>query len=413
MRNDRRTLRFQLLAVLLGCAVPYAIRIVLAGSTENLLPLHITLFSSLVASILSVIAIRNLKEYPGVESVSTTLSSFSISYALLLVVLLTGRIDYARGLLIGSFGLCCLLFFLQELRKPSRRRLTIAVVRGGAAEALPSAHINWINADDPSASYDKIDAITVDLRATLSDAWERRLAELALADVPVYHIKHLRESLSGRVELEHLSETSYGTLSPPAIYVALKRGGDTILSIALLLVLLPILAAIALMIRLDSPGPAIFRQQRIGYQGRPFVVRKFRTMHAGDSAPNALDSAVTLHDDRRITRLGRFLRRSRLDELPQLINVIRGEMSLIGPRPEAEVLSKWYEKEIPFYRYRHVVRPGVTGWAQINQGHVTNVEEVTDKLHYDFYYIKNISLWLDVLIIMRTLHVMATGHGAK
>ncbi|MEO8619378.1 MAG: sugar transferase, partial [Sphingomicrobium sp.] len=118
-------------------------------------------------------------------------------------------------------------------------------------------------------------------------------------------------------------------------------------------------------------------------------------------------------DDVRITRVGRFLRQSRLDELPQIFNILRGEMSFIGPRPEAEVLSSWYTGDVPFYRYRHVVKPGITGWAQVNQGHVATVEEINEKLQYDFFYIKYFSPWLDLLIVFRTLKVMLTGFGSR
>jgi lipopolysaccharide/colanic/teichoic acid biosynthesis glycosyltransferase len=125
------------------------------------------------------------------------------------------------------------------------------------------------------------------------------------------------------------------------------------------------------------------------------------------------DQAITLHDDSRITRAGRFMRRTRIDELPQLWNVLIGEMSLIGPRPEALPLSEWYETELPFYVYRHIVRPGITGWAQVNQGHVAALGDVHIKLHYDFYYIKHFSAWLDILIMLRTVGTMLTGFGSK
>ncbi|MCB0182606.1 MAG: sugar transferase, partial [Anaerolineae bacterium] len=125
------------------------------------------------------------------------------------------------------------------------------------------------------------------------------------------------------------------------------------------------------------------------------------------------DDAMTKDDDDRITRVGRFLRKVRLDELPQAWNILKGEMSWIGPRPEAISLSEWYENEIPFYSYRHIVRPGLTGWAQVNQGHVTGVDTATHKLRFDFYYVKNISLWLDVLIALKTLRVVAGGFGAR
>ena len=122
---------------------------------------------------------------------------------------------------------------------------------------------------------------------------------------------------------------------------------------------------------------------------------------------------MTKQGDPRVTRLGRWLRLTRIDEVPQIINILRGEMSWIGPRPEALVLSQWYERELPFYRYRHIVIPGITGWAQVNQGHVSEVGDVHEKLHYDFYYIKNFSPWLDVVILLRTIETMLTGSGAR
>jgi lipopolysaccharide/colanic/teichoic acid biosynthesis glycosyltransferase len=122
---------------------------------------------------------------------------------------------------------------------------------------------------------------------------------------------------------------------------------------------------------------------------------------------------MTLPGDSRITKLGRFLRKSRIDELPQILNILRGEMTWIGPRPEAVALTRWYEAKLPFYHYRHIVRPGISGWAQVNQGHVAEVDAVRSKLQYDFYYIKNFSLWLDILITMRTIITMMTGYGAR
>ena len=126
-----------------------------------------------------------------------------------------------------------------------------------------------------------------------------------------------------------------------------------------------------------------------------------------------MQSSITEDNDPRITPFGRILRRTRIDELPQILNILLGEMSWIGPRPEAVDLSIWYEAQIPFYRYRHVVRPGISGWAQVNQGHVSSPEDVQKKLHYDFFYIKNISLWLDLYIIMRTILTVVLGRGAK
>jgi lipopolysaccharide/colanic/teichoic acid biosynthesis glycosyltransferase len=126
-----------------------------------------------------------------------------------------------------------------------------------------------------------------------------------------------------------------------------------------------------------------------------------------------LSAAMTKSSDDRITRVGRVLRKLRVDEFPQIINILKWEMSWIGPRPEAQVLSVWYTSEIPFYRYRHVVKPGISGWAQVNQGHVAEVKDVHEKLHYDFYYIKYFSPWLDLLIVFRTIKTMLSGFGAR
>jgi lipopolysaccharide/colanic/teichoic acid biosynthesis glycosyltransferase len=165
-------------------------------------------------------------------------------------------------------------------------------------------------------------------------------------------------------------------------------------------------------IKIDSKGPALFRQKRMGYRGKVFHMYKLRTMSIAHNGDDKLQS-MTHSDDERITRIGAFLRRTRIDELPQIFNILRGEMSWIGPRPETVSLSEWYEKEIPFYRYRHIVRPGITGWAQVSQGHVFSIDDTNSKLRYDFFYIKNISYWMDVFIAFKTVRVIFFGTGAK
>lgn len=417
-QRARHSLRNQVFIVMVSALVPYLLRFLFIDQhQESLNGLHVTLVAGLLGGIASIFAIRNFNKYPGAESVSSVLSLTSLIYAGLVVVFLVGRIDYVRMVLIGNYVLCVSMLFAEQLFGSEHKQLRIAIVQGGTAHPFEARNIEWIPIDDVTTPIENFDALTVDLRADLSDEWERRITELALIGVPVYHIKHLRESLTGMVEIEHLAETSYGTLSPPYIYIIAKRVIDTIIAAIVLLLLLPLMIVVAVAIRLDSPGPAIFHQTRIGFGGRPFTVRKFRTMQtvqtSTDDESDDRKAAMTLTNDVRITRIGRFLRKSRIDELPQLINILRGEMSLIGPRPEVAVLSAWYEKEIPLYRYRHIVMPGVTGWAQINQGHVTNVQDVTIKLHYDFYYIKHLSPWIDVLIALRTFLTMVSGHGAK
>jgi lipopolysaccharide/colanic/teichoic acid biosynthesis glycosyltransferase len=259
-------------------------------------------------------------------------------------------------------------------------------------------------------------AIVADLHYPHSEDGERLFAKAALAGIPVYHFRQVAEMQSGQVKIAHLSENDLGSLIPDASYTSIKRLIDIVAALALIPVCLPLFVILALLIRLGSPGNPIFIQERVGFRGEVFKMVKFRTMRQRAPIEEDLarrEDAMTKSDDDRITRIGRFLRNTRIDELPQIFNVLRGDMSFIGPRPEACSLSEWYESELPFYSYRHIVRPGITGWAQVNQGHVTDVGEVLGKLRYDFYYIKNISLWLDVLIALKTLRVMVAGIGAK
>lgn len=370
------------------------------------------------ASVFSVLLINVIRRYPGVEEFSYALPSLCLSYAFFTAMLLLSRIPYSRSVILLSF-ISSLIFF-GTLYSSYRRRsnLIIGVVPEGDYERLiETPGVDWKVLRDVNDNIDGFDAISVDLWADLSDEWERQLASYALSGMPVYHSKHLLESLTGRVEIERLSENTFGTLTPLITYMTAKRVVDAVAAIAAFVILSPFLLIVGILIRLDSEGPAIFRQVRTGYRGKPFQVFKFRTMTIADPAPitsqTGLEAAMTKDNDQRITGLGKFLRRTRIDELPQIINVIKGEMSWIGPRPEADILSRWYEKEIPFYRYRHIVRPGITGWAQVTQGHVVEVDQVREKLHYDFYYIKNFSPWIDVVVFARTIKTIISGFGAK
>jgi lipopolysaccharide/colanic/teichoic acid biosynthesis glycosyltransferase len=210
-----------------------------------------------------------------------------------------------------------------------------------------------------------------------------------------------------------LSENNLGSLIPGIVYAKVKRLGDLTLAAVAIPLLAPFMLLVVLAIRVTSRGPILFVQERMGYQGQPFRMYKLRTMKAGEVADDPRLAAITRDEDERVTRVGKYLRRYRIDELPQVFNIFKGEMSWIGPRPEAVPLSLWYESELPFYRYRHIVRPGITGWAQVRQGHVADVGDVLWKLQYDFYYIKNFSFWLDLLILARTIRTILSGFGAR
>jgi sugar transferase (PEP-CTERM system associated) len=191
----------------------------------------------------------------------------------------------------------------------------------------------------------------------------------------------------------------------------LRRTLDIVVSAIGCLSSLPVLAVLAVLIKLDSRGPVFFRQERVGKGGRVFVLLKLRTMRLDAEIETGPVWAQV--GDTRVTRLGRLLRKMRLDELPQFINVLRGDMSLVGPRPERPIFVSELQERIPFYIYRHVVRPGMTGWAQVSYQYGASIEHAREKLEYDLYYIKNRSLFLDLLIIIQTMQVVLFGRGAR
>jgi lipopolysaccharide/colanic/teichoic acid biosynthesis glycosyltransferase len=166
----------------------------------------------------------------------------------------------------------------------------------------------------------------------------------------------------------------------------------------------------ALLIKWESPGPVLFLQERVGQGNRSFFIYKFRSM-CHDSEKNGAQFAK--NNDMRVTRVGAVIRKLRIDELPQFFNVLKGDMSLIGPRPEQRVFVEKFEKEIPFYSYRHIVRPGISGWAQVMHGYAADTDETKLKIEHDFFYIKNFSLWLDILIIFKTFRTIVTGFGSR
>ena len=403
--------------LLVAVLLPFFLRILIEPVTASVPSQWNSGVGTAVALLLGQFALRSLSRYPGTRAAYYVLPTFTVTYGIVLLLFFLFRFDYSRIQFIASFLLCIGWYLWSASWRGSQGVLRVGVVPVGDVAGLTRLPgVTWRILPSPDTPMHDVDAVVADLRADVPDAWERQLAEIALSGIPVYHHKQIRESLTGQVALEHLSENNFGSLIPQFSYVTIKRVVDTAAALVVAVLLLPFLLPVAIAIKMDSPGPVFFRQERMGYRGHPFRVVKFRTMRdrrAGDAGADARQSAMTRSEDDRITRVGRFLRRTRIDELPQVWNVLRGEMSWIGPRPEAAVLSRWYEGELPFYRYRHIVRPGITGWAQVNQGHVTELDEVGAKLHYDFYYIRNFSLSLDALIALRTVVTMLTGYGHR
>ncbi len=233
-------------------------------------------------------------------------------------------------------------------------------------------------------------------------------AKVALEPEPVFWERHLK-----RVDIDHLTPRWFGRLDdrpPSRLQPVVNRACDVLLSLILLVVTLPLIVLVAIMVRLDSPGPVLYRQERVGLGGRRFVLLKFRSMicNAEERGP-----AWAQQRDPRVTRVGSIMRRSRVDELPQLLNVLRGEMSFIGPRPERPHFVSQLAEVIPFYGERARVKPGLTGWAQVNYPYGASVEDARAKLSYDLYYVRHRSVFLDLSILFATVRVILFQEGAR
>jgi exopolysaccharide biosynthesis polyprenyl glycosylphosphotransferase len=241
-----------------------------------------------------------------------------------------------------------------------------------------------------------------------------KLLEMKLDGVKFDHLASVYEEYTGKIAVENLRPSwlifSSGFAKTKLVRAG-KRAMDILVAAFGLLFLWPLLVVIGLLVKLTSRGPALYHQSRIGQDGRVFSVHKFRSMSVNAEAETGAVWAMV--NDSRATRFGSFLRRSRLDELPQLWNVLIGEMSLVGPRPERPEFVEHLTKTIPFYNLRHVVRPGVTGWAQVRYTYGATVEDALEKLQYDLFYIKHLTLAFDLTILFLTIKTVVLGRGAR
>jgi sugar transferase (PEP-CTERM system associated) len=222
------------------------------------------------------------------------------------------------------------------------------------------------------------------------------------------------EQISGKVCLEEMKPSGFiyaKGFKKSGFAKWSKRFTGVIVSLAIGIITFPVMILLAILIKLDSAGPIFYRQERVGEEGRPFMLLKFRSMKEN---AEALSGPVWAEEhDPRVTRIGRIMRKTRLDELPQIINVLKGDMSFVGPRPERQFFVEKLSQEIPFYPLRFAVKPGVTGWAQISYSYGASVEDAKEKLRYELYYIKNMSLLFDLLIIFQTIKIVFFGRGAR
>ncbi|MGI9485687.1 MAG: TIGR03013 family XrtA/PEP-CTERM system glycosyltransferase [Geminicoccaceae bacterium] len=284
-----------------------------------------------------------------------------------------------------------------------------------ASGLLPAQRILGMPSDLAAYARDhRIEEIVIALDNGSTSLPEQDLIHCRMGGVTVTDSTSFAERITGRVKLD-LMESEWLIFAPGfrrGLFKSLtKRSTDLFYSALVLAAVLPLLPLIALLVKLDSPGPVLYRQKRVGLEGRIFEIYKFRSMRTDAEADGRARWAR--NDDERITRFGHFLRRSRLDELPQLFNVLKGDMSMVGPRPERPEFTEDLTKSLPLYQKRHTIRPGITGWAQINYHYGASIEDAREKLEYDLYYVKNYSLFLDLVTLVQTARIAFGGIGAR
>ena len=241
------------------------------------------------------------------------------------------------------------------------------------------------------------------IKALINCSWKG----IDIIDMPAIY-----EQLTGKIPFKHINNMwmLHIAIGKPKLYSRLiKPVLEAIIALILFVLLIPVMVVLAIVIKYDSRGRIFYTQERVGKDGRKFTIMKFRTM--AENAESLTGAVYAADNDPRITKIGRFLRKWRLDEIPQLLNVIKGDMSLVGPRPEREVFIREFEEKIPFYTQRLLVRPGLTGWAQVKFPYASSIEQTEEKLQYDLYYIKNMSFILDFVVFLKTIRVVLFGKG--
>jgi len=416
--NPSVLLKLFLLAAVFPFAM-YLADVYESRSDENLRGLFVRLMQSLGVTALAFAAIYAL--LPGLI-VGRGVFVLAVGFILGLVPLWRTAFDqvvthFAPGERILFIGTKPAAVTLARELRARQRDLGVEVVGFLDAERSGVRHPGIIgDLADITELVDRhqVDRVIVsveDARGTLPMA---EFLDLKLRGIRFDHLATVYEEFTGRIAVENLRPSwlvfSDGFREPRAMVLA-KRAGDVFVSGVALMVAAPVMLAVALAIRLTSAGPVFYHQVRVGQRGRHFTVHKFRTMRVD---AEALSGPVFASErDPRVTPIGEFLRRTRLDELPQIWNILSGEMSLVGPRPERPEFVKDLTKQIPFYGQRHVVKPGLTGWAQVRNGYTSDLAGTIEKLQYDLFYIKNLSVVLDLVILFSTVKTVLRRQGAR
>lgn len=350
---------------------------------------------------------------------------------------LFGRGIFTLGMIIATMSVLCWRgLYVWLLKKPFLREQVYVLGSGPKAgrfvdairerEDLGMDIVGWTGASNSLETMESLSTALANLegrhlhrvvvavgerRATLP---VREMLDLRLRGVKIEDSSLLLEKISGKIDVDDLRPSAMIFSEGFKVnegFLLMRRGVSLLASLTLLLCFAPLLPLIILAVKLTSPGPVLFSQNRVGKNGHIFKVYKFRTMRQDAEAKTG--AVWAQQNDPRITTVGRFLRKTRLDEIPQLWNVLKGDMGFVGPRPERPEFVQWLVEAIPYYNLRHIIRPGLTGWAQVKYQYGASLEETQQKLSYDLYYIKHISLMLDLMIIFGTIKTVLLRRGAS
>ena len=358
---------------------------------------------------------------PAAERTSMLVVTTVMPFLLLMLAFALFQEPYSRGAVLLVYVLSTSWFVVGDrLRKRSRAHCLVCL-DPGIAERIGSwcgkgslssrdIELHPLPTDSPEELLlQAYDGVVLDRCVVANTERSQLLGKLKLSHMRLYSVEAVAELLSGRKMLPTGQDELWELDGNPAYDVA-KRAMDVLMVLATAPVWLGICLLVGVAVRLNSAGPALYSQMRVGQNGHPFRLWKFRSMR---HQPQESAAQFAQPNDARVTRVGRFIRRWRLDELPQLYNVLAGHMSLIGPRPEQSAFVDAFATRIPAYTYRHLVRPGLTGWAQMQQGYADSEEGAAIKLSYDLYYVAHYSMALDLLIFYKTARIVLSGFGAR
>lgn len=400
-------------------------------------------FNAIVGSAIAVLFASSYQRRLGPSTIPDgslyAIWSVLLSFTLFLLLIFIFQLPSSRRIAFTAFFMALFLLVLAHYIRRKFLQPCFVAIPGGRFQAeeadIPA---KWHSLDDEFAARvlsssafkdrfseeigsvtqgDKVNGLVADLHHEHSREWQRVMVRSVMSGYPVFHYRELEERYTGKISIDFLSENQFGSTLPFKPYIQFKRVFEFSLTLVMLPLLMIVMAFISICVLVFSGRPIFFKQERVGYRGKHFTILKFRTMEkvavkakgqTGEDVSSVLESDQDTA--RQVTGIGRFLRKHRLDELPQFINVLKGEISLVGPRPETVELVEHFHNKIRFFNYRHAVLPGITGWAQIKQGHVLTEEEAVEKLRYDFYYLKHFSPWLDFVILMRTFGVVIKGN---